>query len=282
MDGGAGGPPMRRTPDRPRIAHRVVGERGPRVLLAMGFGMRGDVWQPQLAGLRRDHQLCHFDNRGVGESESPPRPWTVADMAEDARRVLDAVGWDRAHLVGVSMGGMVAQELALAHPGRIRSLTLIATHAGGLLHCLPTWEGVRCFVRAQSRNPERRIRALQDLLHPRSFIEQCDRDALADRMRRVGNRAPLETLRGQLGAILRHDTRLRLGELAMPTLVVRPGADILVRPAESDRIAARIPHARMLRLDDAGHGAIFQHADRINDALRRHFAQAEPSEGAAA
>lgn len=266
---------MERTADRPRIAYDRVGSAGPRVLLIMGFGMRGDVWQPQLEDLGRDHRLAYFDNRGVGESEPGGRTCTIRDMAEDARRVMDAIGWDRAHVVGVSMGGMVAQELALAHPERVQSLALIATHPGGPLHWFPTLEGVRCFLRAQSRDPERRLEALQDLLHPREFTEQHAPGELAERMRRVGRRAPGRTLLAQLSAVLRHDTRARLGEIRSPTLVVRPGKDILVRPHQSDLLVARIPGARMLRLDDAGHGAIFQCRHRINAALREHFAAAE-------
>jgi 3-oxoadipate enol-lactonase len=267
---------MRVTADEPRIAFDVIGSVGPRVLLLMGFGMRGDMWQPQIEALREDHQLCIIDNRGVGGSECPPERWSMADMAEDARRVLDHLGWRRAHVVGVSMGGMIAQELALAHPERVLSLSLIATHAGGPLAWVPTFQGIRCFLRAQTGDPDRRLRALQDLLYPPEFTARYDSKRLAERMRRAGRRAPIASLRSQLRAVIGHDTRSRLHRLRMPALVVRPGADILVRPRACDRLAARIPHARVLRLDDAGHGAIFQSARAINPALREHFRAAEP------
>lgn len=268
---------MRVTSDEPRIAFDVIGSDGPRVLLLMGFGMRGDMWQPQIEALHADHQLCIVDNRGVGDSECPPERWSMADMAEDARRVLDTLQWPRAHVVGVSMGGMIAQELALAHPERVLSLALIATHAGGPLTWLPTFQGIRCFLRAQTGNPQRRLRALQDLLYPPDFVARYDSKQLAERMRRAGRRAPIASLRSQLRAVMGHDTRSRLDRLRMPTLVVRPGEDILVRPRACDRLATRIPHARVLRLDEAGHGAIFQCAHTLNPALRQHFEAAEPS-----
>jgi 3-oxoadipate enol-lactonase len=267
---------MRTTADSPRIAYDVVGSEGPPVLLLMGFGMRGDMWQPQIEGLGADHRLVYLDNRGVGESECPPGPWRMADLADDARRVLDDVGWERAHVVGVSMGGMIAQELALTHPDRCVSLSLIATHAGGPLRWLPSLQGIRCFLRAQTGKPEHRLRALQDLLYPPHFVAQYDSKQLAHRMRRAGRRAPMTSLRAQLDAVMRHDTRKRLHRLRMPTLVVRPGMDILIKPSACDQLVGCLPHARVLRLDDAGHGAIFQSARAVNDALRRHFAEAAP------
>ena len=119
------------TPTAPRIAYTIHGTSGPPVLLVMGLGMRGVVWRPQVEVLERDHRLLTFDNRGIGESDDAPGPWRIPDMAEDALRVLDAARFSSAHVVGVSMGGMIAQELALRAPRRVRSLTLIVTPPPG-------------------------------------------------------------------------------------------------------------------------------------------------------
>ncbi len=275
-------PGPRYTSSAPRLAYFTAGSSGSRVLLVMGFGMRASVWKPQIDALERDHRLCAFDNRGIGASEGAPGAYTMSLLARDALRVMDAVGFERAHLVGVSMGGMIAQEMALAAEHRFESLALIATHAGGPLARIPAAEGIRSFVRAQVGSPSARLAALTDLLYPPGFVASFDRGALERRMAEtVGGRARHETLLSQLAAIGRHDTRRRLGRLRLPTLVVRPGKDILVRPSCSDELARRIPHARVLRLDDAGHGCIFQSAAPLAEALRAHFAAAE-ARGAAA
>ncbi|MEM6958646.1 MAG: alpha/beta fold hydrolase [Myxococcota bacterium] len=267
---------MPRTVSQPAIAYETHGERGPRVLLIMGFSMRGALWRPQLEGLKGDHQLASFDHRGLGDSASSGRLWTMATFAEDALRVCDALDWETAHVVGVSMGGMIAQELALRAPKRVRSLSLIATHpGGGPLSFLPPTEGLGLFLRAQMPG-DGRIDAIRRLLYPAAYLATCDRAALNERMRNQLMRpVPRQTLIRQLIAISRHDTRARLSSLEMPTLIVKPSLDLLVPPQGSDRLAKAIPHARLVVLEDAGHGAIFQRASAVNDAVRRNIHEAD-------
>lgn len=271
---------MKRTEGNPSIAYVESGVKGPPLLLIMGFGMAGKVWAPQVEGLSDDHRLIHFDARGIGESDDSPTPtFTVRAMAADAKRVLDAAGWDSAHIVGISMGGMVAQELALGWPERVRSLSLLATHSGPLHRALPPPTGLHYFIRANlERDPQERVRAIGKILYPPGFLDHVDPEELRTRMRtQLAARAPKRTLLGQLAAVGRHDTRRRLRRIETPTLVVRPGKDTLIRPGNSDRLARLIPGARLLRMDDAGHGLIFQCKDRVNHALREHVARAEAS-----
>jgi len=278
------------TPSEPAIRYFSAGARGPAVLLVMGLGMRGELWRPQIEGLRATHRVAWFDHRGVGESgRAPSRRLRTGELASDALRVVDALdaaaraagdalGWERFHIVGVSMGGMVAQELALRAPGRVQSLTLIATFAGGPLHArLPPLTGLRAFVSANlARGPEARLRALQTLLYPQEFLATTDRAALRSRMRaQLTGKVARETVLGQLHAVFRHDTLDRLAQLDMPMLVVRPGRDVLVRPTHSDVLLAHLPQARRLDLPDAGHGVIFQRADDVNRAIASLIADAE-------
>ncbi|MGZ5971109.1 MAG: alpha/beta fold hydrolase [Polyangiales bacterium] len=266
------------THDRPAIRHWTTGESGPRVLLVMGFGMRGDMWRPQIELLRDTHQVAWFDHRGVGESEpGHALLFTAADMAADALRVLDALGWDTAHVVGVSMGGMVAQEIALRAPERTRSLTLLATLGGGsLLDKLPTREGLRQFVRANVAEGDARIAAAERLLYPESFLSVVDRAAMRARMEaQVLRPVRKATLVGQLHAVLRHEARTRLETMRVPTLIVKPELDVLVRPQHSDELLRRVPHARSMVLPDAGHGLVFQSAREVTDALEAHFTRAD-------
>lgn len=264
------------TDGSPRIAFTRHGDRGPRVLMIMGMGMRGRVWRPQVEELSRDHRLVTFDNRGVGDSEEAPGAWGMKDMAGDALRVMDAAGWDRAHVVGVSMGGMIAQELALAAPSRVTSLTLIATHAGGPSSRVPPLRGVRGFLQVNLLPPEERHHALAYLLYPADYLRVADRGAMARRMEeQLGSRPSPRTRLGQLRAVMTHDTRSRLASLRMPVQTIRAGRDGLVSPREQARLASLVPGDDDVLYDFAGHGLIFQCARAINARLRRWFAAHE-------
>lgn len=263
-----------------RIGYHVAGERGDNVLLIMGFTMAGRVWVHQWPTLAETCQVAFFDNRGVGASDRPRGLYTMQQMARDTIGLLDHLGWQRAHVVGVSMGGMIAQHVALAAPERVNTLSLIATTAGGPTAALPTRSGLINFLKAQAGDRTKRLKALEKLLFPQPFRDSCDEGWMADVMAHdfLVEPAPLATRKSQLAAVFRHDVRKMLPKSAalqaIPTLIVRPGLDELVTPRESDRLAALLPHADVLRLDDAGHGAIRQCKDRVNDALLKHFAQA--------
>ncbi len=257
-----------------RINYELSGE-GEGVLLIMGYRMPGAAWRFQVPTLSERYRVCTYDNRGVGPSEAPGKAWSMAELAEDAHRMLDTLGWARAHVVGVSMGGMIAQELAITRPERVRSLSLIATHPGGLGR-VPASGGLRRFVRASVGRNKDRGRATAELLFPRAFIESTDRSWFEEVLRadfavRVSPRA----LRAQLAAVMRHDTRGRLDRISCPTLVVKPAQDLLIRPSMSDRLARGIPGARLEVFEEAGHGLVRQSAARLNPLLMEHFAAAE-------
>ncbi|MDH3623165.1 MAG: alpha/beta hydrolase [Myxococcales bacterium] len=260
------------TGSAPRLAYRVFGDRGAPVLFVMGFGMSGRVWGPQVDELQRDHRCCHYDHLGVGDSERGPLFPTIHSMAGDGLRIMDDLCWDRAHVVGVSMGGMIAQELALSAPDRCRTLTLIATHGGVPFGSLPTLAGMWLFMRGLFGGKETRLRSVPRLLYPDEYLNSIDPIAFKAHMNeRLGKPASLRTIVGHLQAVWRHRTESRLSQIDLPTLLVRPGKDILIRPTQTDRLAKRIPHAEVLRFDDAGHGVTFQKATELNAALRAHF-----------
>lgn len=261
----------RYTAGSPRLRYWVEGE-GPPVLLVMGFGMRGEIWRPQIDHLKRKHQVAFYDARGIGDSE---HGWATSmhTHADDALRVLDALGWARAHLVGVSMGGMVAQHLALRASPRFLTLSLIATHSGGPTAVIPTARGLRLFLRVNTSSGADRIRALSHLLYPESFADGAA-DAVGDRVREIaGVRAPLKTVVAQLVSVMRHDTRRDLRRLAIPTLVIKPEQDILVRPQHNERLARLIPDAELVSFAEAGHGIIHQCAEQVAARLTAHFAR---------
>lgn len=259
------------TQTTPHLAYRTFGEQGPPILFIMGFGMSGAVWGPQVDELQADHRCCHYDHLGVGESDRGPFLRTVPAMADDAVRILDELAWDRTHIVGVSMGGMIAQELALRSADRCESLTLVATHGGAPVASLPTLKGMGLFLKGLFGGSSVRMRSLPRLLYPAEFLETMGEEGLRAHLSVRLDRPPaLRTVLGQLYAVWRHSTESRLSSIEAPTLLVRPGKDILIRPSQTDRLAARIPNARVLRFEDAGHGVTFQKAAELNAALREH------------
>jgi 3-oxoadipate enol-lactonase len=261
------------TASLPHLAYQSFGADGPPILFIMGFGMPGAVWGPQVDDLRRDHRCCHYDHLGVGDSDRGPFLRTVPAMADDALRIMDDLAWDRAHVVGVSMGGMIAQELALRSADRLRSLMLVATHGGAPIASLPTAKGMWLFVKGLLGGRKARLKSLPRLLYPDTFVQSMG-SALHDHLDvRLGRPPQLRTVLGQLYAVMRHSTESRLSEIQTPTLLVRPGMDILIRPTQTDRLAARIPNAEVLRFDDAGHGVTFQKAAELNAAIRDHVSR---------
>jgi pimeloyl-ACP methyl ester carboxylesterase len=264
---------MHRTPTAPHLAYERAGDVGPDVLLVMGLGMRGDVWRPQIERLRGDHRLVWFDNGGIGESDALRGFPTIRDFARDALRVADAAGLTRFHVVGVSLGGMISQELTLLAPERVRSLTLVATHAGGPGGLVPLPRGLYHFTRAFALRGDARADALQQILYPPRFLREVDRAALAERIAQQSGAPPNpRTTVRQLLAVARHDTRARLPSLRVPTLVIKPEDDVLVRPTHADLLASRIPGARLHAVKGAGHGLLFQCADEVTGAIRAHIA----------
>lgn len=228
----------------------------------MGLGMPGSLWNPIVPRLSARYEVATFDQRGTGRSPGRPRA-SMAALAEDTRALLDELGWERAHLVGVSLGGMVALELVLAHPERVASLSLLATHAGGWWRALPT--GAAAWVLVTSPGREERMARW---LHP-----PLVRAAMRGRSREAASKvASLGTLAPQLLAVARYDVRRRLGEIRARTLVVKPALDIVVRPAGSDELAAGIAGARLVERPEAGHGLIGHDAPAVAAVLVEHFA----------
>lgn len=261
-----------------RITYDVVGQ-GPPVLLIMGFGMSGRAWKPVLDGLADRHTLCWYDVRGLGDS-TPGRPadHTFHGLADDAAALLDHLGWDRAHVAGVSMGGMISQHLALRHRGRVQSLALLATHAGGgPLRTLPSTQGIRLFLRANRAKGPARLAILEQLLFPpEARAEMAARGFDGATLLQLSTPSPLWVRLRHLRAVLTHDTRLQLAQLeGLPTLVVQPGKDLLVPPRCSEVLADHLPGARLLSFPDAGHGMLHQCAAPLNDALHAHWTSSE-------
>jgi len=267
-----------------RLFYETVGEAGTPVVLVMGLGMPGRAWGLQVGALAATHRVLFFDHRGVGRSDVPEGVYHIEDMAADVLGLIDHLGFRRVHLAGISMGSMVALEVALTarergqYRDRIRSLALLSgTAGGGLWWFPPTREALRYSPRVFfGRGVVRYEALLHQLLSPEGF-RRVDREALRPLMEEHMPEfvAPAAIL-GQLAAAFLYDARDRLGHLAgLPTLIVQPGQDILIPPIESEKLAAGIPGARLLSLPDCGHGIPLEYPEETSRLLLAHFRRAE-------
>jgi 3-oxoadipate enol-lactonase len=210
-----------------------------------------------------------FDNRGMGGSGRAELPFTVADMANDTLALLDALEIERAHVVGISMGGTIAQELALAHPERVRTLTLGATFCGGPETTLMAPEDLQMLGAAYaSGDPVRVLRAMWEINISPGFRED---DSRFEAFREMGSQlpAPRPVVMQQMRACAEHDTSARLHELSMPTLVIHGTADRLIKVSNGELIARLIP-APIELLDGVGHMFWWERPERSAELIREH------------
>jgi pimeloyl-ACP methyl ester carboxylesterase len=226
---------------------------GEPVLLIMGLGLSGGAWWRTVPVLARRLQVITFDNRGVGRSRAFSYAYTTDAMADDAATVLDAAGVERAHVYGISLGGMVAQALALRHPGRVRSLVLGATSPGGPRAVRPSGEVTAFFRRRLRMAPEEA--AWESI--PINYGERCRTEHFdrieEDVAQRLSHPFSEQAYRAQLFAAAWHNAYGSLPRIAVPTLVVHGALDRVIPVANARLLAERIPGAQLRILEHAGH-----------------------------
>jgi pimeloyl-ACP methyl ester carboxylesterase len=211
------------------------------------------AWWRTVPVLAESFRVLTFDHRGMGRSGHSPWPYTVSQMADDAVAVLEAAGVERAHVYGISLGGMVAQELALRHPDRLHGLVLGATTAGGPGAVLARPEPLGFFVRAGAMGPEEAEWAAVPYNYGVATRREHGERIAQDIARRVLHTTDTLAYVHQVAAAAGHNTVRRLHEIAAPTLVVH-GADDVVVPPTNGRFLARAIRGAELRLwPGAGH-----------------------------
>ncbi|MBV9406458.1 MAG: alpha/beta fold hydrolase [Acidobacteriaceae bacterium] len=223
---------------------------GPAVLLIMGLSFTHEMWYRVLPHLQGRYRAIVFDNRGMGRSDCPRGPYSIRQMAADAVEVLNAAGLRKAHTIGASMGGMIAQELALTYPERVESLVLGCTTYSGLLGKWPEFRRGPHWGRWSRATRLERERSLRELLYASETpLERIEED-WAVRCRCAWS---YKGFLNQFAGILMWNAYRRLPRIQAPTLVLHGEEDHLV-PAENGRvIASRIPGARFVLLPKAGH-----------------------------
>jgi 3-oxoadipate enol-lactonase len=247
-----------------RIAWERRGD-GPPLLLIHGLGYARWGWESVVEPLAEDFSLLLFDNRGIGESDAPPGPYTVAELAGDTLGVLDAAGVERAHVLGTSLGGMVAQELALAAPERVDRLVLACTTPGGPSAAPMPQRTVQLFAEGPTLPPEVALRRfVENALAPGAD------PAIVDRIleHRLATAQPLTAWQAQAAAGMTFDAADRIATIEAPTLVLHGTDDFVVDPANADLLLSRIPGARLELFPGTGHLFFWEQPERFVRAVK--------------
>jgi 3-oxoadipate enol-lactonase len=251
------------------IYYEVHGEGEP-LLLIMGYGANSQWWYLQVAAFSQKYKVIVFDNRGTGLSDKPDVPYTMLMMADDAAGLLDAIGVDAAHVFGVSMGGMIAQELVLHHPEKVISLVLGCTTPGGHNTILPDQEALDFLLDHERRRNlpiEEQGRELLPFLFSQEFLDKNQDRAdhfISQAFERI---TPIHGYQRQGEAFMSFNVWDRLPEIKVPTLLMTGTADRLI-PAENSRLlASRIPDAELILYENVGHGFTGEVAQEANRAV---------------
>ncbi len=253
---------------------------GDPLLLIMGLAYPSDMWYRTRPVLSKKFRTIVIDNRGVGRSDMPAGPYPIALMASDALAVMDAAGVESAHVYGISMGGMIAQELTLQHPQRVRSLVLGCTASGGATAVQADPEVAKVIMARGSMTPEQAAEAavpfIYDVSTPRAKIDEDIN------VRRPWFARP-EAYIAQLQGILAWEAYSRLAGIHVPTLVIHGENDRLVPAGNGKLIAERIPGAKLVMLANASHIFPTDQTEASHRAILEFLAaQTEQHQGARA
>jgi 3-oxoadipate enol-lactonase len=256
-----------------RIYYEVHGTEGPHVVLLQGLGLSSRLWFDIPRRLAVDahepYRAIILDNRGTGRSARPRGRYRVPHMADDVAAVLDAAGASNAFVVGISMGGMIAQEVALRHRLRVRGLALLATSAG-LPHVrLPRLRTIATLLALPILRPQDPRPALAELL-----LSQAHRARALELLAEwpaamFAEPTPTRAVFAQMTGVFGHSTGFRLRQLSCPTVVVTGADDALVPASNSRILAQKIRGAELEVIPDCGHGITVTHAEVVQRALAR-------------
>jgi 3-oxoadipate enol-lactonase len=260
--------------DDAEIAYVAEGA-GPPVLCLQGVGVIGEGWRPQMDALSPRFRTIAPDNRGIGGSGPGRPPLTIEKMARDALAVMDAEGEARFHVIGHSMGGLIAQQLAIAAPSRVISLALVCTFPDGRNATAFSLRLMTLGLRTRLGTRAMRRAGMLRLIMPEAYLRTVDRHRLAADLSRLFGRDLADQppiVAAQLGAMKRYGAVRRPVDLpGTPTLVVSGAHDPIAPPTFGRALAAAIPGARYVEFAEAGHALPIQCAAELNALLLEHL-----------
>ena len=242
---------------------------GEPLILINGLAFPMDLWFAQIEELSKDFRVIAPDNRGIGHTDKPNDPYTIPLMASDIVELLKALGIDRAHVAGLSMGGFIAQEIAISHPEVVDRLVLIATGLSGLKAQemgKPFWEKVAAQI--QGKTAEQIYRIDLTLMSAPGFVQKHP-DVLNQAIKlRLIKRQPLYAFLCQSAACNVFDSSLRIQSIAMPTLIILGKDDPLFPMELADDFHKALPQAKMIIYEDCGHAIPLEKAGQLSKDIR--------------
>jgi pimeloyl-ACP methyl ester carboxylesterase len=254
-----------------RLYYEVHGEGDPLLLIS---GLSGGAWSyyGQIPFLARRYRVVSFDNRGAGQSDMPPGPYAIRQFAEDALCILDHLGIQQALVMGLSMGGMIAQELALLAPSRVIALALGCTHHGGGSRVAPSREVMGILMSNEGLTQEQVVEKNLPIFLSKRFLTE-DPEGVEDyrRAQLSTELQPEYAFQAQLAAIVEFDCRERLGGLRAPTVIITGTEDQLVPRENAHLLASAIPASELVEIPGAGHALHAECRDLLNELVDRFF-----------
>ncbi|HVF67748.1 MAG TPA: alpha/beta fold hydrolase [Pyrinomonadaceae bacterium] len=240
---------------------------GEPLLLVPGFGTGLWIWYRQIPALAEHFRVIAFDPRGVARSDKPEEAVSMRGYADDGAALLEALNVGRAHVLGASFGGFVAQEFALAYPARTRGLILCCTSFGGPRHCPPAPETLQAIASTKGLNTEERVRENLLLAFSPEFVVNNSGEVERVIRLRAENDVPEYAYLRQLQAAMAFDAEGRVAGIEAPTLVITGDADVIVPHENSLNLAAKIPGATLRVVEGGSHTFFIERPEEFNSAV---------------
>jgi len=235
------------------IYYEIRGDGFPYVMI-QGLGADVNWWIPEvIAPISQNFKAIIFDNRGTGRTDKPVMDYSIRLFADDTVGLMDALNIEKAHIFGASMGGMIAQEIAISYPERVEKLVLCCTHCGGSKQVFPSNEIVQMMATTREVTPEELVNDIMPLVFTEDFIKNNPDLIELYKQRMLKIPTPPDSYQRQTQATMSFSSGIRLKRIKAPTLILQGKEDILVPPENAELLAKRIPNAKVVLFDNAAH-----------------------------
>ena len=248
--------------------YEIHGEGFPLVMI-MGLAANVDWWPPEfLEEIPKVFKSIIFDNRGAGRTDKPDIEYSIKMFADDTVGLMDALHIKKAHVLGISMGGMIAQELVLNYPERVEKLVLCATHCGGAKYILPSAEVMETLMKgSEGMTPEESTDLVISLIFTEDFMKNNPDYIQRSRESILKEFIPEFSYQRQIGAVMKFNSGRRLKKVNTPTLIVQGKKDVLVQPQNAELLAKLISGSKVALFDNSGHAVLSQEPELVNKAI---------------